>query len=329
MSESGSRFASRRSRSIRVLSRRVSITAVCILLGGLSAGCRPESTDPRSTPVAFLGDAPLTVSELESYLGANLLEAENEDEPEADAEVRSRLFDAFVEERLLLVEAERRAMPIDVREIALYLGGSGEDSDADGAEDDQRRLEDEARRRLMVQKLLETVLRDVPEVTDAEVRTYVAQNRHRLVPERGLELRALMLESMEKAESVYRDIRRRRITFAEAVVRYEKDPGQGLPMRVALEGLSEEVRTALEDLKPGQVGKPMEVNGNVYIFQVEAWLKGREEATQEQLRLARRELEALRRQEANDALLGEIRKRTPVRLELRNLPFTYVPVETG
>jgi parvulin-like peptidyl-prolyl isomerase len=308
-------------------SARRTVAAAGILMVGLLAGCGPRTTtDPQQLPVAFVGEERLTLSDLEAYFEANLLETDVEVEPQEQTAVWSRLFDAFVEERLLLTEAERRALPVDEREVALYLDGIMEDPEGEA---ERRRLELEARRRLMIKKLQESALLALPALRDEEVRDHAARHRDRLAPERGLELRALMLESMERAEKVYKEIRRRRITFAEAVVRYEKTPGQGLPMRVAWDGLSAEVRTALGDLKSGQISRPMEVNGNIYIFKVESWLKSREEAADELSRRARLELERLRRQEAHDTLLGEIREQTPVRLILRNLPFNYVPAATG
>jgi len=302
------------------------------VLPWLLAGCgEPLPDDPARIPVAWVDGTPLMLSELEDYFAANLLETENEEGQEIEnlAEVRSRLFDAFVEERLLLSEAERRKLPVDEREIELYIASGGSADDDANKEPEPARQQAEARRRLMIEKLQEDALRSLPPLGDDEVRAYLARNRSRLEPGRWLELRSLMLESKESADRVYQDVRKRKITFAEAVVRYEKSPGQGLPMRVAWDGLSDKVREALEGLKAGEVSRPVEVNGNVYVFQVASWLEEREDTNRELIRRARLELERERRRQVYDALLAEIRERTPVRLELRNLPFDYVREPAG
>ncbi len=291
------------------------------LIAGL-LGCAAEPTDPARIVVAHLGDAGVSLSEFEAYLEVNLLEADEEESEAETDEVKSRLFDAFVEERLLLAEAEHRDVPVDDRELAIYLGPVEEEPE--GAARPQELREAEARRRVMIQKLLEAAVRSLPPLGDDDVRSYLEQNRERLLPRRGLELRALMLDSVEHAEKIYREIRRRRMSFAEAVVTHEKAPGQGLPMRVDWDGLSVEVREGLQGLKPGQVSKPLEVNGNIYLFLIESWLKESEEAEKELILRARQELEGLRRIQAYDGLLAEIRRRIPVRLETRNLPFRYV-----
>jgi len=312
--------------------RRALLPALAPVLLAL-IGCAQPVTDPERIPVAYVGDEALTLSQLQDYFDSNLLRTDPgelaEPAPGEMAEVWSRLFDAFVEERLLLAEAERRELPVDEREIELYLQHAPAE-EGDGAEPvDLSRLVGEARRRLMIQKLQEDALRELPSPGEDEVRSYVVEHRHRLVPERSLELRSLMLDSVESARKVQQDIRKRRLTFAEAVVRYEKSPGQGLPMQVNWNGLSEEVRAALEDLRAGQVSDPVEVNGNVYIFQVVSWFEKREQANEELIRRARLELERERRRDAYDAMVDDIRDRTEIRLKLRNLPFSYVRDSTG
>lgn len=304
------------------------------LLAALACGaCSEPVTDPDLIPVAFVGEEKLTLSELQEYFDSNLLSGDTAEEPELDEQemnvVRSRLFDAFVEERLLLVEAERLELPVDEREIELYLGAAPAEEGEERDPVETERLAHEARRRLLIQKLQEDALRDVPPPAAAEVRSYVVENRHRLAPERSLELRSLMLDSVDNAKKVYRDIRKRRLTFSEAVVRHEKAPGQGLPMRVNWNGLSDEVRAALENVRAGEVSEPVEVNGNVYLFQVVTWFEAREQANDDLVRRARLELESERRREAYDALVQDIRDRTEVRLQLRNLPFSYVRDTTG
>lgn len=293
--------------------------SLAVILVMLAACCR-QASDPETTVVARLGEQPLYLAELTSYLQDNMPELSGEEEPAAEDldRVKSRLLDALVEERLLLGEAERRGLVVEEWEIAAYIG-MGEEEERDAG------AEDLVRRRLLVQKLREGTILSLPPLTDEEVGKYAEQHGERLMSERRLELRALMLESEEEAKKVYRDIRRRRMTFTEAVVAYEKYPGQGRPIPVAWSGLSEEVRAALEELKVGRVSEPVEMQGDFYLFMIESWINEPERLAAERLQRARRELEDLRRQQALEELLAELRERNEVRLELRRLPFRYRP----
>jgi hypothetical protein len=288
-----------------------------LVLLAVLAACGRQAADPQTTVVARLGEQPIYLAELTSYLADNMPELGGEEQPEREEldRVKSRLLDSLVEERLLLAEAERRGLAVEGWEIAAYHGIDEEGSGS----------EELARRRLMVQKLREGTILSLPPLIDEEVARYAGQHGERLMSERRLELRALMLESEEKAKKVFRDIRRRRITFNEAVVAYESYPGQGRAIAVAWDSLSKEVRAALEELRVGRVSEPVEMQGEFYLFRIESWINDPERLAAERLERARRELEDLRRQQALEELLAELRERHQVRLELRRLPFRYRP----
>jgi hypothetical protein len=181
-----------------------------------------------------------------------------------------------------------------------------------------------ARQRLMVQKLIEQVTAEAAVAGDPEVLAYAEQNRERLMPERRLEIRALAFESKDEAAKVHREIRRRRMTFNEAVVRYERYPGQARPQLIDWSSLSETMRDALEDLKQGKVSPPLEFHGAFYLFEIGAWLREPEDLERELHERARRELLAAARQSAIDELLRETRLRTRVKLKRNRLPFVYL-----
>lgn len=259
----------------------------CLIL--LAVACRDKSSDPAEIVVARIDSQALSLTELQTYFDANLLadEAAGELSSVELDRVKSRLFDAFVDERVLMAEAEKRGRQPSQLEAEAYA-------------------------------------HEPP--TDSEIREYIEKHRERLRPRRELELTSLMLATMEQAETVYNQIRRRRMTFNEAVARYEANPGQTLPMRVAWDSLTEDLRQALDGLKPGRVTRPVEVHGEAYLFRLESL--PREVATTEDASLmdwAARELEADRRRMAFDDMLVELRARSRVRLNLRNLPFRYVP----
>lgn len=302
--------------------------AACALALVVSAGpgCDRGPEDPGEAVVARLGDASLTLSQFQAYLDTQLLDAGLGDaDADGESEVKSRLFDAFIEERLMALEAERRGIVVEEQEVEAYLGFDEFEEDAEPSEaTDPAEL---ARTRLMIEKLRDAVTSDLPAPAAAEVAAHAEEHRDRLLPERRLELRALAFDDEDRARSVYEEIRRRRITFAEAVVLHESHPGEGMPLRVDWSNLSEDLRGALEDLKPGRVSQPLAFHGSYYLFKVESWLKEPEELEAELLEQARTELETLGREQAERELIAELGRENPVRIKRRRLPFRYVPAE--
>jgi hypothetical protein len=300
------------------------VACALLLIGCVGSGCERGPKDPADVVVARLGDESINLGEFQQYLGTQLLDAGLAD-ADGEAEVKSRLFDAFVEERLMLLEAERRGIVVEEQEIQAYLGFDEfeEDSTSSGMVDSVQ----VARTRLMVEKLRDAVTADLAPPTAEEVEAHVAEHRERLAPERRLELRALAFDTEEKARKVYQEIRRRRITFAEAVVLHESHPGEGLPQRVDWSNLSEELRDPLEDLKPGRVSEPLEFHGSYYLFKVESWLREPEDLEQELYQRAEAELTRARREQAEQELVAEARRAFRVRIKARRLPFRYVRAE--
>ena len=86
---------------------------------------------------------------------------------------------------------------------------------------------------------------------------------------------------------------------------------------------------ALEDLKPGEVSAPLDYNGLIYLFQVQAWLEEGGWSEQERLAAARAELERRKRYEARDNLLDELVRASKVQLQIRHLGFHYLPESDG
>jgi peptidyl-prolyl cis-trans isomerase C len=295
-----------------------------ILLACCAAACDSVSGDPNKIAVVYLGEQRMTLAELQGYLDANMLRLGEDDDRRMTGldSVKSRLLDAYVEERLLLAEAGRRGLKVEEWEIDAYLAMDEPDEELDAAGIEARRQL--ARKRLMVQMLREGTILGLPPLEEEEVRRHADKHGERLLSERRLRLRALLLDSEDEAQGVYTEIRRRRITFDEAVAAYESYPGQVRSLSIALESLSEEARTALEGLEPGQVSPPLEVQGCHYVFKIESWLRDPEQIAEERELLARQELQDLRRQQALEELFLELQQRYPVRIIRRNLPFRYV-----
>jgi len=310
--------------SVRARNRVALALLVPLVLA--APACEDPPSDPDLSVVAYVADEPLYLSDLQRYLDSNLLEVEAEDDlpPEALDEVKSRLLDTMIDERILLAEALRRGIEVTDGEVDEYLAHGA----AEATEEAEPRAwrEVEARQRLQIQKLQEQIVLAKEPPTDDEIDTYALAHRGELIPARPLELRALELASLEEAQRIHQEIRAKRMTFNEAALAYESIPGQALPQRMSWHTLSEQVRLALEGLAPGEVSRPIELYGAVYLFQISSWLDDPDDQDSELIHRATLALENERRSEALDALLGELRSRSPVRMKETSLPFRYVPV---
>jgi len=308
------------------MSPRTARGLVAILLAGvLFAGCgEPGPRDPANTVIADLDDEPLMLDDLERYLSANLLaEEQGSPRPGHQAAVRSRLLDALIDERLLLAEARRLGIEVTDREVEAYLGLDRETDEWTVTEPRFR----EGHRRLMIHKLHEALARRQPAISDAEVARYLERAAPG-PPSRRLRFRSLMLDSAEQAEQVYRAIARDRMTFDEAVVTHGKYPGQGVPLEVDWDDLWEEHQAVLKELRPGRVSRPIELNGDVYIFRLESWLDAAPVAEEQRNERARQQLERLHRERLFEDLVRDLRGRTEIRVRIHRLPFEYIPEES-
>lgn len=278
--------------------------------------------------VAELDGSKVTVAEVQDYLAANLLDtgsaamagpdAVTQDPDERDA-VKSRLFDDFIDERVLLLEAQRRGIRVGDDEVEAYLRGNV--AEGEPAPADPKRRET-AVRALSVQKLRERWVRDRVSVTPDEVDAYLSERRDAVLPGRRLTLRSLRLTTQIEARRTRARIQRRETSFERAA---EAAGGQGASLEVELANLPPPVRDAVTDLAAGEVSAPVTVQGWVYLFRVDAWLDGVRPDEPTQRRRATDALLRTKYEEASRQLIQEVKRGLRVRIDVASLPFRYVP----
>jgi len=304
--------------------RKRRITAgIVLLVGGLVWLCSCSGcSSPGDGVILLLDGEPHMIAALERYFDVHLPPSEAAEvlgEPEAD-EVKSRLFDTFIEEQLLVQEARRQGIAVSDKEIEAYLalGQPTEDTVLSGP--NWR----EAEQRLLIMALNERHLNELPDLTEEGIEAYLSQQVEGEELPRRLRLRSLVLETQEAAEQVYQQIKRKRITFAEAVVAHGINPGQGISLEVAWDTLQPPHQAALEGLREGQVSHPVTLNGESVLFALESWLDDEESRHERAATRARRELEGSRRRSSGTALLESLRARVEIEIRPEELPFSYL-----
>ena len=307
--------------------KRILLFALTLLV--TACGSRGAG-DPGREVVATINGEPVLRTELDLYFRVNLLEPPQQeamegpqDEEELDR-VRSRLFDAFMEEQALLAEARRREIQVSGEEIEAYidLGRAEGHGVTDLALSSRRRL---ARTRLLIRKLQDEITSEIAPPSEEEVISFAAQAEGLPTEWKHVLVRVLPFDSEETARKVHSDIRRDRTSFAEAAREHEGQPGQASPQEIRWARLPAPVREVLKDLKPGQVSAPLDHNGLVYLFQLQAWLEDADWLERQRLRVAREQLIRLNGMEATFALMKELREAGAIQLHTQHLGFRYVP----
>lgn len=298
-----------------------------VLAAVVLAACGPSEPDDPSV-VAVIDERPIRVAEVEAYLRASLME-DWADSGASDAEldrVKSRLFDTFLDEQILLAEADRKGIVVTDEELDRYIGGAiyALDTDEEVADDAiDRSQREQARRSLRIERLIDASADKDAEVSEDAIDNFLADNTDPDGEKSALVLRSLRMPDAKIAKNVRTEIRRNRMTFDEAVAKYEETPGQSAAATAEVAHLPDEAREAVIKLKDGWVSNPVEVQGDVYLFKVVAWVTP--ESTRKDARAwARQEILRLRYENAGIELMDELRGKAELEVFPENLPFTYV-----
>lgn len=298
-------------------------------LATLAACSTAPPPDPRKKPVATLDGAVLTVGDLEEYLRNNLAEDDRGEPvpPEEVDQVKSRLFENFIDEEVLLAEARRRGVRVTPEELGAYLDSETGDTPRVTAPREEHR--EAALRDLTIQKLREAAALREATVAPGEVDAYLAQHRDALRSQPKVTLRSFALASPGDAERTRREILRMRRKLDRAAAEGEDlGPEGGQLQEVPLDSLPDEVRTAIEKLKPGQVSPVIALEGTAYLFYYQSRTAADRPDTEETLRSRAEDvLVRAKVEEAASRFLEELKKKTRIELHLENLPFRFVPEE--
>ncbi len=286
---------------------------------------KAEAASADAAVLAEFADEKLTVKDLNEYFQANLYVDGGVDDiaPDDLKILKSRLFDAFVDEELLLHEAKLAGIQVSPEEVEAYAQSTAGEEVEDSKTEALRR--ESARKDLTIQKLRSTWVEAKVKVSPDEVKKYATEHRSELEPQRSVVLRSVMFANEDQAKKVGADIASHRLTFDQALDTPGINKSQAQPNKVTLESLPGEVRDAVEGLNAGEVSSPIMVNGRPFLFYVVSWVKPG--GNLEQAILERAEA-GLLRQKQEDASREQIfgaRQRTPTKVHIENLPFDYVP----
>jgi parvulin-like peptidyl-prolyl isomerase len=237
-------------------SGRLALLALAALA---AAGCGGrEKSAPAAAP------APRSTTLTEAQLDRFLLRETGLDPRSIDPAARTRLREELVAEALFADAAEAQGLyaPIDAiddgtrRLIALGAAGTPEELRAD------------ARRRVLAQIYETTVLMPEVQVDEAEVERELAASRP---ADRGEQVtfRQLLVDSRVKANAALERLRRGRETFQDVAGQVSQAPDRGAVQVRQLSQLPAPAAQVLKKLKPGELSRPVEIEGSYYLFRLE------------------------------------------------------------
>lgn len=135
------------------------------------------------------------------------------------------------------------------RELEQYLRERGRDLD---------QFKERIRRKIKVNRLLSSMVRQKVVLTEEEVRSYYKEHKDEFLPPSEVELSLILTRDRQELKALRARIREGELAFSQAARRYSVGPGaaQGGNMgTVAFDDLNRQLRDVVRDLEPGQVSR--------------------------------------------------------------------------
>jgi len=273
--------------------------------------------------VATVAGRPLPYRMFERYLDDNA--GEETEEGESGDAIKSRLLDQFIEEQMLMLEADRLKVVVSEAEVDAYLAELGlTEGDLDvGAPDGKEAFRAKIRRSLVLQKVKETAVLKTIQVSPAEVEDELRRRPEANAAQEHLVLRQILLEDRGAADDARRAIMVDPGRFETLAKERSAAPDRGQPRAYALQDLPPDVRAAVEGLTPGQVSPVVELPFGFVVFQ----MVKREEARPDMAQVrAAIEAELFRRKadQVMERYLADLKGKTEIHVNRAILPFRYV-----
>lgn len=262
---------------------RLKIGLGCLLFASILVftGCKGRSA--REEPASFdLGDPQkrnnviLKVedsfyfnSDFEKYVRSTL----GDDLKALNAVSLSRLFDDFVEERILLQAAKNRNVSLSWEEKKEYLAKLSSEFRTSGAKLSTEELDTNILfERLLIQKYNFELVKDI-EVRDEEIKQYYEINKKEFMRPERVKVSQILLDTENKAIEVYERVKDASEEYFRTVAKEESvslEASKGGEMGVFEMGqLPFEMETVIFSLKEGEISPVVESSYGYHIFRLD------------------------------------------------------------
>jgi len=308
----------------RYMFRSVVFSCLCLLAAGCrfdQAGRVSRPSDEARSAAVRIGSVYYSPSDLDRFFKSRLSEFRNSD---AD-DVSSALLETFIDEKLLLLEADRRQVSADPESLRLVMQSMAKNTE----EEDQSlgEVEPAVSESLKIQAYINAFVFQGLQVTEGECLKYYEEHLGDFVRNDVVHVREILVEEQALANKIQASLKaNRNRNFAELARLHSKAPSAirgGDLGRFQRGELPEKLERAIFRLAPGTVSALITTEFGYHMFLVEEKVL----AHQQRLYQARKEIEEKLLLDKQRAALEEeiafLAQRTPVVVYAVNLGFHY------
>lgn len=301
---------------------RAALPALAILLLSCMAGCGWFGGGTKV--IARIAGEPVTQEDFDRYVEETLLDdAAAGGEKPAD-QLLSRLLDRYLDEELIIREAQRQGLQATEEEIAeatqFRSHGAGATAGVEGAEE---RARNAARRAVLLRKFREEVVLSGVEVSDEEIAAYYDTHRDKFRQSSQLILRQILLDDEDQARKLREELWKDPNKFEAAAEELSLAPDGGRPTAYHSANLPPEILEAVEAVGEGEISRVAKSPGGFRIFLVEKREAAREVTREEAAGRIGVLLMQEKSRQATEEMLAALRSEAGLVILEQNLRFTY------
>lgn len=197
-------------------------------------------------------------------------------------ELQTRILQSMVEDMLLRQEAARMKVTVSDAEVDARIKEMREKGRLSDEQFNQqlalegmtrKQFADSIKKDILKKQLLGYMVQRKVLVSEDEIRQYYDANKGDMRMQTGQRVGLIMTAKMDEAKALRQRIVSGQISFAEAARKFSIGPGadQGGDIgKVELKDLAPELRQALQDIQPGGVSQPVQLDGKPVLLTVNA-----------------------------------------------------------
>ncbi len=275
-----------------------------------------------------VGEKYYGLADLDRFFDSRL--SEFRDPADAD-KVKSNLLDSFIEERLLLTEAERRNVEPN-RELLKKMMNQIAASSSQSAEAADPRKDPELEKNLieslkMQQYLHDHLLKNIS-IKEEDCEAYYQQHMSEFIRDDVLHLREILVEDEGQAQKIRASlVSSRSKNFAELARLFSKAPSavEGGDLGAFQRGdLPQEFEKVVFALQPGTASKIVRTKYGYHIFLVEEKVQAHQQKLWEVRDQIKERLQQERERELISQELANLAGRIPILIHKDKLDFKYI-----
>ena len=228
--------------------------------------------------IVEINGSPERSAAFERFVKARLSDfyPQNSQSPSDSDQLRSRLFDEFVQRQVIVREAQRRGIFTTDEEILRAVEDQHQQTSAEGGDQNQatlaspERVEEIKSDLLTIKYYQSEVLKDVS-VKPEEIESFYQQHETRYKQRNGFYVREIRVATADEAQQIYQQLLKKPADFATFAREHSKAPSaaNGGLMHYETQQLPPILEQAITPLKVGAISRVVQSNYGFHIFRLE------------------------------------------------------------